>query len=72
MIANLMDTSISNGLFYYLTHAFPLALVWGLLFFSLGLIVGGFFWRSRREKARRVEHAVELLEKERLELKKST
>ena len=65
-----MDTLYSGGAVYYFTHAVPLALFWGLLFFILGLILGGFLWRSRREKARRVEYAVELLEKELGKLKK--
>ena len=66
-----MDTSYSDGMFYYLVYAFPLALFWGLLFFILGIIVGGFLWRARREQAKRIEHAVELLERERVVLKKS-
>jgi hypothetical protein len=67
----MMDALYSGGMYYYLTHAFSLALFWGGLFFILGLIVGGFLWRSRRAKAMRVEYAVELLEKERALLKKS-
>ncbi len=66
-----MDTLYSGGAVYYFTHAFPLTLIWGLLFFLLGLILGGILWRTRREQAKRVEYAVELLEKELLSLKKN-
>ena len=66
-----MNTAISDNNLYYVFHAFPLALVWGLLFFILGMALGRFFWHSRRDRAKIVERSIKELEEERARLKKS-
>lgn len=63
--------SFDNSQFYLFLHVFPLALLIGILFFGLGILVGRLLWRSKRGQAEHVENALQLLEREKHRLQAS-